>query len=175
MSNPIKEPFRGARGHQDQDRDVFVDKRTPSHGAPEFVAEEVTGSYEGEELAAIRARRPTPTRFKKLEEFKDEITKDVGSIKLSIVRIESRNETTSQSLTNIEQHLSDLRHRQRIEHEAEVAVETAEKVAGVAIGEAKEKDALDAKAARRKLRGQIVAAALGGGAVLKVLHWFGVM
>jgi len=52
-----------------RDRDKYVEKHR--RGVPSFVAEEGTGRHEGEELQRIRSNRPTPVRFKKVEERQD--------------------------------------------------------------------------------------------------------
>jgi hypothetical protein len=54
-------------------RDVYVSKATPRMGVPEFVDEDATGKYEGEELARIRARRPITGRISKVEIRVDDI------------------------------------------------------------------------------------------------------
>ncbi len=54
------------------DRDRYVPKHpTPLTGTPAFIEEEATGQCEGEALARIRARRPTSSRLRRLEEDRD--------------------------------------------------------------------------------------------------------
>ena len=72
---PVSEKGPVWRPRSHQDRDVFVDKRTPPGGTPQFVDEECTGKYEGEDLARMRSRRPTPERISKLESKHDELVK----------------------------------------------------------------------------------------------------
>jgi hypothetical protein len=67
-----------------------VDLRTgggAAPAAPGFVAEEITGNYTGEDLEQMRARRPTPDRFKKLEEAKDELGKRIGAVEIGVTEI----------------------------------------------------------------------------------------
>lgn len=134
-----------------RDRDQLVRKDTPRGGVPGFVVEEGTGVHEGEALARVRGNRQTPHRFRKLEEFKDETIKDIGAIKLSIVRMEGDNKTlnekvdgyskaTSISLTNIEKHLSENRQREHVTFTAQVDV-----------GAAQAKDVIHAKQSGRDL------------------------
>lgn len=52
-------------------RDRYVDKHTPRTGIPSPVDDEATGRCDGEELARIRSRRPTPDRLRRLEEDRD--------------------------------------------------------------------------------------------------------
>ncbi len=49
------------------DRDVFVSKATPRTGIPVELPEEVTGQYQGPELAYYRSKRPTHERVERLE------------------------------------------------------------------------------------------------------------
>ncbi len=62
------------------------DMYTPKHGTriPVEVPQEVTGQYEGEELAQIRARRPTDKRIARLEEKHDELKSDVKETKTDV-------------------------------------------------------------------------------------------
>jgi hypothetical protein len=50
----------------DTTRDVYV-RKTPPKGVPVEVDEEVTGKHEGDELAQLRAKRPTHDRIARLE------------------------------------------------------------------------------------------------------------
>jgi hypothetical protein len=55
-------------GHQDRDR--YTEKhtpRTPARGVPDFVEEECTGKYDGDELAVRRRRRSTEDRVGRIE------------------------------------------------------------------------------------------------------------
>lgn len=62
-----------ARHRQPTDeRDAYVPKHTPPTGVPDFVTEECTGRYEGEELRIRRSHRPTDKRVERLEERLDE-------------------------------------------------------------------------------------------------------
>jgi hypothetical protein len=78
--------FRRARSQQADQRDVYVDKRTPASGVTEFVCDDVTGQHEGEELARIRARRPTPERLRILEQKHDRLDDKVDEIHNDLAR-----------------------------------------------------------------------------------------
>jgi len=61
-----------------RDRDEYVPKhKTPPAGVPDFVTEECTGRYEGEELARRRAHRKTDERVARLEEKYDKLVHSV--------------------------------------------------------------------------------------------------
>lgn len=70
---------RPARQQSQDDRDVegFAALKERQATPPDFTVEEVTGKYEGEELAEYRERRPTPDRLKRLEKKHDELKGDV--------------------------------------------------------------------------------------------------
>lgn len=63
------------------DRDAYVPKHS---AAPEFVAEDVTGQYTGDELRTQRARRPTPERITRLEDKHDELVGTVTEVRLDV-------------------------------------------------------------------------------------------
>lgn len=68
--------------------------RSSPLGVPEFHSEDVTGQYEGEDLAQARARRPTPERLERLEKGRDadradhkELVKKVDAIHGDVAEI----------------------------------------------------------------------------------------
>ena len=76
MSDDTKGPVWRPQSHQD--RDAYVPKhQTPVGGVPSFVVEECTGKYEGADLQAIRSRRPTPERIRRLEDKHDALDRVV--------------------------------------------------------------------------------------------------
>lgn len=81
------------------DRDVYIPKHpTPSPGVPAFVDEEATGKYDGEQLATIRAKRPTDKRLAKLEEKHDAVDSKVDAIGQRVARMEGTLETIADVL-----------------------------------------------------------------------------
>jgi len=65
------------------DRDVLVHKHPRAEskpGVPVEVEPEVTGQYEGEELARIRAKRPTHERLARMEAKHDRLAESVTGI-----------------------------------------------------------------------------------------------
>jgi hypothetical protein len=75
-----------------RDRDVYVAK-TPGRGVPDFVPDEVTGQYEGEDLARMRAKRPTDKRIEKLEAKHDSLDGKVDDIGNRMARMEGKLDT----------------------------------------------------------------------------------
>jgi uncharacterized coiled-coil protein SlyX len=62
------------RSQTSTERDMagIAARKSRDESAPDFVAEECTGKYEGAELERIRSRRPTPERLRILERKQDE-------------------------------------------------------------------------------------------------------
>lgn len=73
---------RGPVWRSPRDRDVRVEK----HADPvvEFVSEECTGRYEGEDLQRVRARRPTPERIARLELKHDRLAEVVTDVRVDV-------------------------------------------------------------------------------------------
>jgi septal ring factor EnvC (AmiA/AmiB activator) len=64
------------QSQDERDREGFAAKRE-RETAKDFPGEEITGSYEGEELEVRRASRPPDERFGRLEKKHDELKRDV--------------------------------------------------------------------------------------------------
>lgn len=92
------------RPRTNPDRDQYVEKHTPPAGVPSFVDEECTGKYEGEQLARIRSRRPTPERISKLEIKHDELVKAFNDHRAesneTMGRVEGKLDTTLAFITD---------------------------------------------------------------------------
>jgi hypothetical protein len=83
------------------DRDVLVPKHpTPSPGVPAFeIPEEVTGQYEGEQLAYFRRKRRTDERIDRLETKHDKLDDKVDSIDSKVSRMEGKLDTALSHIT----------------------------------------------------------------------------
>ena len=99
------------------DRDVYVDK----HATPEFIAEDVTGQYQGEELARFRARRPTDERIGRLEAKHDKLVETVGAVDKTVANMAGKLETFLETIAadRREQHQTE---RMRIGSRAKVII-----------------------------------------------------
>ncbi len=148
-------------------------RRASSPASPTFVEEELTGQYEGPELAERRAQRRPDKRLEKLEAFKDAATADISAIKLSIVKIEGDTKLTASGIQSIKEILAERdkrdaerHHRERVTFEAHVDVETAEQIADVEVRKSK---AIETHKARIERITKVVGAVVGlltSGAVL---------
>lgn len=61
--------------------------RSAPGGIPEVHVDEVTGNYEGEELARMRSRRPTPERLRILEAKHDSLSGSVNAIRVDVAEM----------------------------------------------------------------------------------------
>ena len=109
------------------DRDVYVDK----HATPEFIAEDVTGQYQGEELARFRARRPTDERIGRLEAKHDKLVETVGAVDKTVANMAGKLETFLETIAadRLAAHQTE---RVRIGSRAKVIVGIATAVGAVA-------------------------------------------
>jgi hypothetical protein len=70
------------------ERDIAsAQARRERERVPEFVTEECTGQYEGADLDAARARRPTPQRLAVLERKHDKLSEDVAQTREDVAEI----------------------------------------------------------------------------------------
>jgi predicted transcriptional regulator len=69
---------------------------------PEFVAEEVTGQYQGEELAQMRARRPTDQRIARVEEKFDALESTVSDMRVEVGKIDGKLDVLPRLLSLLE-------------------------------------------------------------------------
>ena len=68
-------------------------------GIPAVTCDEVTGNYEGEELARARARRPTPERLARLEEKHDDLAETVNELRVGVAKIDGKLDTLPELLS----------------------------------------------------------------------------
>lgn len=74
-----------------RDRDRYIDKHTPGRGVE--IPEEVTGQYEGEQLAHFRNKRTTHERLDRLENKADAAATDAGEMKAAIAGMSAKLDT----------------------------------------------------------------------------------
>jgi hypothetical protein len=80
-------------------KDYSGRKTSPGYAIPDFVEPEATGNYEGEELARIRARRPTSERLARLEEKHDGLVETVTDVRVSIGAMSGKLDTVLTHVT----------------------------------------------------------------------------
>lgn len=74
---PGPKPLRRMQSQDERDMAGFAARRERESIAKEFASDEITGHYEGEELASRRAARPPDARFERLEKKHDDLKADV--------------------------------------------------------------------------------------------------
>jgi hypothetical protein len=75
----------------DDDR-ALISRKTPARGV-EFIPEEVTGVYEGEELARFRSRRPTDERIGRVEVKLDRGDERLGALEQTVAKMDGKLDT----------------------------------------------------------------------------------
>jgi hypothetical protein len=93
----------------DDDR-ALIGRKTPARGV-EFSNEPVTGVYEGEELARIRARRPTDERIGRLEDKHDKLVGTVTEARLDIAEMRAEVRTL---IKHVESALTESHRTERV-------------------------------------------------------------
>lgn len=153
-------------------------ERTERDGRiPHEVGEEITGQYQGEELAIARTRRPTDQRIARLEVKHDELVKSISDLKdhvgTSIADLRGQvGELTGQlkelpnSLDLIEKMVERMTKREDTAFHAQID-----------IGTAKAQDEIDSRRIWRRAFAKIAVGTLGGGLVggivVQILHKLG--
>lgn len=121
---------------------------TPGRGnpvasaAPEFVNEEDSKAHDVDERKRVRAARPTSVRLERLEDKHDVLADKVNKLDTAVTKLDEKTDnntlslaeirgdqkTQNKALENIEKHLADDSHKQRVHFEADVDVGKAKKI-----------------------------------------------
>lgn len=100
----------------------------------EFVCDDLTDRYEGEELKRMRADRPVEKRLEKLEEKDDQRALDIADIKLAVADIRGDQKATNASLRAIEKSIDQMAQREHVKFTATVDVDRAKQIDTVKAG-----------------------------------------
>jgi hypothetical protein len=189
LSPDVADKKRPATSGDVADRDTFT-RKTPSTAiaaqlaTPEFVEEDCTGKYEGEELAAHRAKRPTPMRLGHVEERVDGVVASIGELRADVANeLASVKTKVAEELGSVKEKFGELsgefsglktvildgRAREHSKFKATLEVDTAEQIADVKIREAKDIDKVAARKAKRELWLKVIGIAIAGGGVFEVI------
>lgn len=132
----------------------MTDKRTtgvaPQVAVPGEVFDEATGSYEGEALAQIRARRPTDERIGRLERKHDQLAGDVSDIKATVGEIRGEMKVWPKLIEQLKDTVSKSLERDHVTFKAQVDVDRAAATADVEVAKAKALDPIEARKAKRE-------------------------
>ncbi len=140
-------------------------KREREDATPaDFASEEDSMAHDIPVRRAMRAGRKTEPRLEKLEAFKDLATAEFADIKVALADVRGDQKAQTVTLSNIEKHLSESRHRERVTFEAHVDVDTAKQI-----------DVIDAQKAKRQLWLKVAGIFTSGGIVFEILHRIGVL
>lgn len=148
------------QSQSERDFDGLAAKKEREAIPEERFDDPVTGNYEGEELRAMREKRPPADRISRLEEKHDELVKEVTETRLEVAAMSGKLEVLPR-LVDLVEKAADAQH---LTFTAKVEVDKAEKL-----------DAIDARKAKRQLIAKVAGlAAVAGAALGKLLHMLGV-
>ena len=192
------------QSQDERDAAGFAARKERDGVVKEFGGEEITGSYEGEELDEHRAARPPDKRFGRLENKHDELKKDV----------EKKHDDLKKDVSDVRldvkvlsSHVSDMRSavsgavgtlngqekllietlsivkkthdreadREHVTFTATVDVDRAKELANVEVNKEERLDTIDAKKKRREVIVKGVGLFTSGGALIELLHRLGVL
>lgn len=169
----------------------FYRAKTPPKGiadqtaAPEFVDEECTGKYEGDDLFEARLDRASINPAKRialLEMGQEALAAEqkaqgasLHAMNVKITEIHGDQKAQNVSLVNITKTLDTLSQRDHVTFTSKVEVDTAKKISDVNVQQAQQLDLVAARKARRDFWFKMAGSGAVGAVVLKVLQHFGVL
>jgi len=192
------------QSQDDRDAEGLAARREREGVVKEFPSEEITGSYEGEELEARRRGRAPDERFghleKKHDELKhdvekkhDELKKDVSEVRADVKvlsghvgdmradvsgavgKIDGQEKVLVEMLSIVKKTADHAADRQHVTFTAQVDVDRAQELAKVEVNKEEQLDTIDAKKTRRALILKGVGLAASGGGLIELLHRLGVL
>jgi uncharacterized protein YhaN len=115
-------------------RDYQRPKTNPSGLAvPHEVEDDVTGQHAGEELRAMRARRPTPERIQRLEDKHDALHEVVTETRVMVGQISTKLEALPRLEAAVERSVERNAQREQLHYKKTVEIGTAEQLADLDI------------------------------------------
>jgi hypothetical protein len=160
---PTPKPKR----HQSQtERDIAgLAAKREREAAPAFIEEELTGQYEGEELAEMRAtRRPMPTRISRLEQKHDDLAKSVGETREIVAEMSGKLDVLPSLVDAVKGMAERASTREHVTFTAQVDVDKARQL-----------DSIDASKGKRDLYLKVAGVLLTGGLLGKLLQMAGIL
>jgi uncharacterized coiled-coil protein SlyX len=148
---PFKRPPR-LQSQTERDMAGLAAKRE-RESAPDFVEPEITGNYEGDELANVRARRPTPMRLSRLETKHDELRDVVTEMRVEVSGMSGKLDVLPSLVSAVR---DSVKSSQQREHVADL-------------------DELDEKKNKRERITKVLGWLFGGGILLQILNKLGVL
>jgi hypothetical protein len=150
---PDPKPPRQIHGDRNEDR------KSRPFGVPVMPArEDATGVISGPDLDAVRERRPTPVRFKHVEDKLDDHANRLGRVEVAVAGLAGEMKIFPKLTETMERSIVALQQRDQVTFDAHMTV-----------GTAKALDKIEVKKWKRGLFGSLVAAAIAGGGAL--LHY----
>lgn len=136
------------RGRTPYHRDVYRPKTPPGGGEPEFVCEDITSQYEGDELRAKRAKRPTKERIGRLETKHDELAQVVTEMRVEVASMSGKLDVLPRLVDAVQSATEQAASREQ----------------------SKREDDLDERKNTRERVTKVIAFVLGGGFLMELIH-----
>lgn len=133
-------PGRSQPVHRDYSRPQTQQRAAVA--APDFIDEENSQAYEVEQRKRLRSARPTGMRLERLEDKHDVLAEKVNKLDATVGKLDEKTDqntimiteirgdqkTQNKALENIEKHLSEDKHRERLHVEADIDINKAKKI-----------------------------------------------
>lgn len=148
------------------DHGRFARRESPASGVPVVAEDEVTGRYEGDELKAARARRPTPLRLERLEEDRDEFARSMADLRVDVAEIKGTLKVLPALVESVKESADRLAAREDQTLRNRLEIDKAEELARIDL-------AADARKTRRKFYLTVACTFVSGGGVTWLLHYLG--
>lgn len=163
MMDERQRPPRRLQTSTERDLEGVAQRRARESTPIVSVPDEITGQYEGEELAAARARRPTAERVARLEVKHDALAGVVSDTREEVAKMSGKLDV-----------LPDLVRAVQQSGERSAAREHVTFTAQVDVAKEREIDVIRARAGLRELLYRLLGF-LGGGGLIELLHRLGIL
>jgi hypothetical protein len=193
-SPPLKAAHARALSQNDRDAEGFAARREREAASmiPEFLHDEVTGKYEGEELQAQRESRPVTDRINRLEKKHDETrAEDVRSdvkelsghvsdlradVSGAVGKLDGQQNVLTELLSIVKNTAEHATDRDHITFTAKVDVDKAAELAKIEVAKEQGLDTIEARRVRRKTIAKLVGGIfVGAYALYEFLHRVGAL
>jgi hypothetical protein len=171
-----EKPPKRLQSQTERDFDGLKARREREAGAPEFVCEDPTGTYGGEELKAERRKREPDKRIEHIEDRLDDHGKKFEALGERLGGVESAVAGLEGQMTIVPELVSTMRDATKAMRDRETVVFTAKVDVAKAQAKAQVEDAADAKKHGRARTTKIVGlASVAAGVAVDLLHRLGVL
>lgn len=156
--------------------------------AAAFTPEEITGNYTGDELDAMRSRRPPDDRLHILESKHDRVAERLGKVETTVAGLAGEMKIIPSLVETMQDATRAMQTRETVKvtveaeaSKAQIELAKEKELASIESARVREQDALSERKSKRKRRNLYVAGAIGIASVAKhviefgvqAIHWLG--